>query len=121
MMKRRDFLGSLAASALTMSVGRRTWGATAQIQPNILWISLEDITPMMGCYGDKYARTPVFDSLAAEGIRYTKAHSVSPVCSPSRSSVITGMYPSSLGTMHTAEVLEDAPEPSASSRLLHQQ
>lgn len=55
---------------------------------------------MMGCYGDDYARTPVFDSLAAEGIRYTKAHSVAPVCSTSRSSIITGMYPCSLGTMH---------------------
>lgn len=69
-------------------------------RPNILWISLEDITPMMGCYGDEYARTPVFDSLATEGIRYTKAHAVAPVCSTSRSSIITGMYPNSLGTLH---------------------
>lgn len=71
-----------------------------QDRPNILWISLEDIGPMMGCYGDEYARTPVFDSLAAEGIRYTRAHSIAPVCSISRSSIITGMYPSSLGTNH---------------------
>ena len=69
-------------------------------RPNILWISLEDITPMMGCYGDVYAHTPVFDSLAAHGIRYTKAHAVAPVCSTSRSSIITGMYPNSLGTLH---------------------
>jgi len=69
-------------------------------RPNIVWISLEDIAPMMGCYGDKYARTPVFDQLAAQGIRYTKAHSIAPVCSTSRSSIITGMYPSSLGTHH---------------------
>ena len=55
---------------------------------------------MMGAYGDAYARTPVFDSLAAEGVRYDRAYAVSPVCSPSRSSVITGMYPSSLGSMH---------------------
>jgi hypothetical protein len=67
-------------------------------RPNIVWISLEDIGPMMGCYGDSYARTPVFDGLAAEGIRYNKAHSIAPVCSTSRSSIITGMYPSSLGT-----------------------
>ena len=99
-MKRRDFLTSLIASALTLSAGTRTGGAPARTQPNILWISLEDITPRMGCYGDEYARTPVFDSLAAEGIRYDKAHAVSPVCSPSRFSVITGMYPSSLGSMH---------------------
>lgn len=74
--------------------------ARAADRPNIVWISLEDIGPMMGCYGDKYARTPVFDGLAAEGIRYTKAHSIAPVCSTSRSSIITGMYPSSLGTHH---------------------
>ena len=67
-------------------------------RPNIVWISLEDITPMMGCYGDKYARTPVFDKFAAQGIRYTHAHSVAPVCSISRSSIISGLYPTSLGT-----------------------
>ncbi len=72
----------------------------ASERPNIVWIVLEDITPMMGCYGDEYAKTPVFDRLAAEGIRYEKAYSVAPVCSPSRSGVITGMYPTSLGTIH---------------------
>ena len=72
----------------------------ASDRPNIVWIVLEDITPMMGCYGDEYAITPVFDRLAAEGIRYEKAYSVAPVCSPSRSGVITGMYPTSLGTIH---------------------
>ncbi len=49
-------------------------------KPNIVYIALEDITPMMGCYGDTYAKTPTFDRLAAEGIRYTHAYSVGPVC-----------------------------------------
>ena len=112
---RRDLLCSAGAAALAASSASlaqerparpnvlsatATDAAAGAGRPNVLWISLEDITPMMGCYGDEYARTPVFDALAAEGIRYTRAHSVSPVCSPSRSSVITGMYPSSLGTMH---------------------
>ena len=74
--------------------------AFADDRPNILYIALEDITPMMGCYGDEYAKTPVFDQLAAEGIRYTNAHSVAPVCSVSRSSIVTGMYPSTIGTLH---------------------
>jgi len=69
-------------------------------RPNILYIALEDITPMMGCYGDAYAKTPVFDALAADGIRYTHAYSVGPVCSVSRSSIVTGMYPTTIGTMH---------------------
>ena len=75
-------------------------GAEPSERPNILWISLEDITPMMGCYGDAYARTPAFDKLAKDGVRYTNAHSIAPVCSVSRSSIITGMYPTSLGTHH---------------------
>ncbi|MHC4404084.1 MAG: sulfatase-like hydrolase/transferase [Planctomycetota bacterium] len=87
-------------AALFLTCATITHGADHADRPNILWISLEDITPMMGCYGDEYARTPVFDSLAAEGIRYTQAHAVAPVCSVSRSSIITGMYPSSLGTIH---------------------
>ena len=74
--------------------------AFADNRPNILYFALEDITPMMGCYGDEYAKTPVFDQLAAEGIRYTNAHSVAPVCSVSRSSIVTGMYPSTIGTLH---------------------
>ncbi len=73
--------------------------ASAQ-RPNILWISIEDIGPMLGCYGDAYARTPNMDQLAKDGIMYTHAYSIGCVCSPSRSSIITGMYPSSLGSMH---------------------
>jgi len=53
-------------------------------KPNIIYIALEDITPMMGCYGDTYAKTPIFDKLANEGIHYTHAYSVAPVCSVSR-------------------------------------
>lgn len=86
----------LAMMLLAVSVSP---GVAAE-RPNIVWISLEDITPMLGCYGDTYARTPVLDGLAEIGIRYTKAHSIAPVCSTSRSSIITGMYPSSLGTHH---------------------
>jgi N-sulfoglucosamine sulfohydrolase len=85
--------------ALTASAAKPQPDQTSRL-PNIVWISLEDIGSMIGCYGDDYARTPVFDRLAAEGIRYTKAHSIAPVCSTSRSSIITGMYPSSLGTHH---------------------
>jgi uncharacterized sulfatase len=81
-------------------LGGASNASPARTSPNILYIALEDITPMMGCYGDEYAKTPNFDQLAAEGIRYTNAHSVAPVCSVSRSSIVTGMYPSTIGTMH---------------------
>ena len=68
--------------------------------PNILWISCEDISPALGCYGDEYASTPNLDRLAGEGIRYTHAYATAPICAPSRSALITGMYATTLGTQH---------------------
>ena len=65
---------------------------------NILWITAEDISPNLGCYGDPYARTPQLDAFARESIRYTRAFATAPVCSPARSCLITGMYATSLGT-----------------------
>ncbi len=67
---------------------------------NIVWISAEDISPDLGSYGNPYAVTPTLDRLASQGARYTRAFSAAPVCAPSRSSIITGMYPTSIGTLH---------------------
>ena len=66
-------------------------------QPNILWITCEDITPALGCYGDTSGISPNLDRLAGEGLRYTRAFSVAGVCAPSRHALITGMYPTSTG------------------------
>ncbi|MFQ6036321.1 MAG: sulfatase-like hydrolase/transferase, partial [Sedimentisphaerales bacterium] len=68
--------------------------------PNILWVSCEDISPDLGCYGDRYAVTPNIDKLAAEGVRYTNVYTNAGVCAPSRSGIITGMYPTTIGTHH---------------------
>ncbi len=67
-------------------------------RPNILWITCEDISPNLGCCGDDYARTPVLDRLAAQGVRYTNAYGITGVCAPNRSCLITGVYPSTLGS-----------------------
>ncbi|NJK85026.1 MAG: sulfatase-like hydrolase/transferase [Bacteroidales bacterium] len=69
-------------------------------RPNIIWIVSEDNSPLLGCYGDKIARTPNIDKLASEGIVYDNAFSNAPVSAPSRSTLITGMYANSLGTQH---------------------
>jgi len=95
-MKPFRFLRVPVALLSIVAAGEAAWAR----RPNIVYIAIEDITPMMGCYGDAYAKTPVFDALAAEGIRYTHAYSVGPVCSVSRCSIVTGVYPTSLGTMH---------------------
>jgi uncharacterized sulfatase len=67
---------------------------------NVLWISCEDTSPDLGCYGDEFADTPNLDRLASQGRRYTNAFVPYPVCAPTRSSIITGMYPSTIGSMH---------------------
>ncbi len=69
-------------------------------RPNILWLSCEDTGPHLGCYGDAVARTPVLDALAAAGCRYTHCYTTAPVCSPNRSSIITGVHATTLGSHH---------------------
>ncbi|WP_339647689.1 sulfatase [uncultured Salegentibacter sp.] len=68
--------------------------------PNIVWIVCEDISPFIGAYGDSIVSTPNIDRLASEGVKYTRVFTVAGVCAPSRSSIITGMYPTSIGTQH---------------------
>ncbi len=69
-------------------------------KPNILWIVSEDNSPFFGCYGDEFATTPTFDKLATEGVLYENAFANAPVCAPARSTIITGMYPPSMGTQN---------------------
>ena len=82
------FSGCAAAGGLGRGKGKR---------PNILWITSEDTCPDMACYGGKPVETPNLDRLASEGIRFTRAYSTAPVCSPSRSAFMTGMYQTSIG------------------------
>lgn len=67
-------------------------------RPNILWIVAEDMSPVLGCYGHPDARTPNLDALAKDSLLFTRAFAAYPVCSPSRSCLITGMYPVTTGT-----------------------
>lgn len=69
-------------------------------RPNILWITSEDNSPFLGCYGDEYATTPNLDKLASEGFRYTHAYANAPVCAPTRNTIITGVYACSGGNQH---------------------
>lgn len=68
-----------------------------QGKPNILWLIGEDLGPELSCYGHPEVWTPNLDRLAEEGVRYTKAYTTAPVCSPSRSAFMTGMYQTTIG------------------------
>ena len=79
---------------------RSTENQQVSEKPNILWITCEDITPMIGCYGDPLAHTPNIDNLASQGVLFKNAYSTAPVCSPARSCLVTGVYATSLGTQN---------------------
>jgi arylsulfatase A-like enzyme len=67
-------------------------------QPNILSITSEDNSPILGVYGDEYAETPNIDRLADRGSVYENAYATTPVCAPARFTLITGTYANRMGT-----------------------
>ena len=82
----------------------------ASDRPNVLWLTAEDICPNLGCYGDKYAATPNLDKFATTGVRFTQVYGITGVCAPNRSCLITGIYPSRLGSqgMRSLTTLPDS-------------
>ncbi len=68
--------------------------------PNILWVTSEDNGPELGCYGDTYSDTPNIDALSAKGMRYATCWSNAPVCAPARTTLISGLFPTSFGGQH---------------------
>jgi arylsulfatase A-like enzyme len=84
---------------LVLAVGPVSAAATDP-RPNILWIMVDDMSANLSCYGETQIRTPHLDRLAAEGTRFSRAFTTAPVCSPSRSAFITGMYATSIGAHH---------------------
>ncbi len=83
--------------------------ASAADRPNIVWVVTEDISPNLGCYGDPDAITPNLDKLASQGARFTRAFTHCPVCAPTRSGFITGMYPTTMGSHHMRSKLVTPP------------
>jgi arylsulfatase A-like enzyme len=90
-MNRRSFLASLPAAASALR-------AAAAPPPNIVLILADDLGwSDLGCYGSDLHRTPNLDAMAKGGMRFTEAYSASPVCSPTRASIMTGKHPARLG------------------------
>lgn len=90
LLKRLIPAGLLIALALPFA-------ARAAERPNILWITAEDMSPTLGCYGDAYATTPHIDALARQSVMYTHAFATAPVCSPARACLINGVYATTQG------------------------
>jgi len=86
----------LATAGLALSRAVGAPAQTPQERPNVLWLYCEDLSPWLPAYGDTTVKTPHLDALAADGAVFTNCFAASPVCSPSRSAVITGCMASTL-------------------------
>ena len=105
-MNRRELLKKSALAASAVWFGGNVKASADQERPNILWITSEDHGPEMGCYGDEFATTPNVDALAKMGMIFELAWSCAPVCAPARTTIITGMYPPSLGAQHMRSMVD---------------
>ena len=69
-------------------------------RPNLVFLMPDQLRPdFLGCYGAGFVRTPNIDRLAAEGLRYDRCYSTSPICVPARAQLLTGMNPLRTGVM----------------------
>ncbi len=117
-MERRRFIKSIGLGTLALTLGDNAWAAKSAKRPNIIWIMSEDICPDLSCYGVKGVQTPNLDKLASQGARYTNAFSTSPVCSPSRSAMLTGMHQNTVGA-HQHRTNNKKPLPAGVKPITH--
>jgi N-sulfoglucosamine sulfohydrolase len=82
----------------------------AQEKPNVLWISVEDLSPRLAAYGDSTVSTPNIDRLAKEGVVYEHVYTTAGVCSPARNAIITGRYQTSNGGHNMRTIGNTYPE-----------
>ena len=76
-------------------------------KPNILFISIDDLRPELGCYGSPIARSPNLDALAGEGLLFNRAYCQQAICSPSRASLMTGTRPETVGIIENYTYFRD--------------
>lgn len=93
MVQRLTILLALAASLVPAAAAER---------PNVLLICVDDLKPLLGCYGDRLAKTPALDKLAARGLLFERAYCNQAICSPSRNALMTGLRPQTLGIYENA-------------------
>lgn len=70
--------------------------AQEQSQPNILFIPVDDLRPILGCYGDEFIKTPHIDRLAGQGVTFTRTYCQQAICNTSRASLLTGLRPDAI-------------------------
>lgn len=117
-MKRTLASLSLGIAVLAIDSGTTVAAPSGPFAPNILWLIAEDFGPHLGCYGTREVWTPNLDQLAERGVRYTRFFTTAPVCSPSRSAFMTGMYQTTIGAHNHRSHRDDGYTLPAGVRLL---
>ncbi len=111
----------VALSTVLLSLFGLTQVAAAEAEcPNILFVTADDLGLQLGCYGDRVAHTPNLDRFAGEGVRFTRAFVTQASCSPSRSSMLTGLYPhqnGQVGLSHRGYSMHDPTIPTLPGEL----
>lgn len=101
---------------LTLFLSILLAGFASAAKPNVLWIYVDDMSDWLGCYGHSAVPTPHIDALAAEGVRFERAYMPSPVCSTTRSALITGQMQTSLG-LHDHRTMLKKPLPAGAQTI----
>ena len=119
------FVTSICLTAvLTFAASERALGQDVStresLRPNFLWITSEDNGPQLGCYGDAFADTPNIDVLAAKSMRYENCWSNAPVCAPARTTIISAIFPTSLGGQHMRSQVTLPPEAKLYPEVFHE-
>ncbi|MFK7969694.1 MAG: sulfatase-like hydrolase/transferase, partial [Bacteroidia bacterium] len=90
----------LIAASLTVSCSKPE---SPVAKPNILFVSIDDLRPALGAYGDSIAISPNIDQLASEGMTFRQTFCQAAVCAPSRASLMTGLRPDSTRVWHLGD------------------
>ena len=91
-------MNRIIALLITALNAGAAFAATAPSKPNVLFILADDLGAHdVGCFGSTFHETPNIDRLASRGVKFTQAYAASPLCSPTRSSILAGVYPARSG------------------------
>ena len=81
------------------AISSRSTAASAKPKYNVIVIASDDLRPTLGCYGNNIVKTPNIDKLSSMGVKFDRAYTQYPLCNPSRSSFLTGKYPTQTGVL----------------------